>query len=90
VLRELPAVFDVAVIGVPDEDLGEHVHAVMQPEPGQAVSDAELLALAEQRLAKYKCSRSFSYADDLPRNPIGKVLKKELREPYWRATGREI
>ncbi|MHA7652858.1 AMP-binding enzyme [Mycobacterium sp. ML4] len=89
-LREHPGVFDVAVIGVPDDDLGEQVHAVVQPEPGRTVGDDELLTLAGQRLAKYEWPRSFSHIDELPRNPFGKVLKKELRAPYWQTAGREI
>lgn len=90
VLREHPGVFDAAVIGLPDDDLGERAHAVIQAREGQSVSDEELLALCESRLAKYKWPRSFERVDELPRNPFGKVLKKDLRAPHWQATGREI
>ncbi|WP_244136317.1 AMP-binding protein [Burkholderia sp. BCC0405] len=81
------AVEDVAVIGIPDEDFGEQVLAFCQLKPGHAANEADLLAHCEQHLASYKRPRRIEFVQDLPRNTMGKVLKRELRDPYW--TGKE-
>ncbi|WP_020101254.1 long-chain-fatty-acid--CoA ligase [Mycobacterium sp. 360MFTsu5.1] len=84
VLAEHPAVSEVAIIGVPDEKWGESVKAVVTLEgSGDGVSDADLIAFARERLAAYKCPKTIDFVDDMPRNPTGKILKKELRKPYW-------
>lgn len=85
VLAEHPAVMEVAVIGVPDEKWGEVVKAVVALE-GE-VTEQELIAFTRERLAAYKCPKTIDIADALPRNPTGKILKKDLRKPYW--DGRE-
>lgn len=86
VLAEHPAVVEVAVIGVPDDKWGEVVKAVVALE-GEATAE-EIIAFARERLAAYKCPKTIDFAEELPRNPTGKILKKELRKPYWEGRDR--
>ena len=88
VLAEHPAVAEVAVIGVPDEKWGESVKAIVSLE-GE-VTDKELISWAKERLAGYKCPRTVDIVDELPRNPTGKILKKDLRQPHWEASGKKV
>jgi long-chain acyl-CoA synthetase len=83
VLMGHPAVADAAVIGIPHDKWGETPLAVVVRAPGQALTDAELLTYCRECLAGFKCPTAVEWRDDLPRNPSGKVLKKELRSPYW-------
>ena len=87
ILAEHPAVVEVAVFGVPDEKWGEAVKAVVALE-GDGVPEAELIAWARQHLAAYKCPKTVDIIDALPRNPTGKIMKKDLRQPHWEGRDR--
>ncbi|ABM59564.1 AMP-dependent synthetase and ligase [Verminephrobacter eiseniae EF01-2] len=90
VLMRHAAVEDVAVIGIPDEDFGEQVLAFCQLKAGRAANEADLLAHCERYLASYKQPRRIEFVEDLPRNGMGKVLKRELRNPYWIGKERRV
>ncbi|GIF22795.1 long-chain acyl-CoA synthetase [Actinoplanes tereljensis] len=88
-----PAVADVAVFGIPHEEWGEEIKAVVEPAPGVTAGSelsVELLAFLSGRLAKFKLPRSIDYTDELPRDPNGKLYKRLLRDPYWAGRQRAI
>jgi long-chain acyl-CoA synthetase len=88
-----PAVADVAVFGIPNDDWGEEIKAVVQPAPGTEPTDsltAELLDFLAPRLASFKLPRSIDYVAELPREPNGKLYKRRLRDPYWADHDRAI
>ena len=89
-LTSHPAVSECAVIGVPHERWGETVKAIVVLKADATVTAPELMAFAKERLAGYKCPTSIDFAADLPRNPSGKVLKKDLRAPYWEGRSRNV
>jgi long-chain acyl-CoA synthetase len=79
-----PAVAQCAIIGVPDEKWGEAVHAVVMRKPGAALTEADIIEFCKARIAGYKCPRSVKIQDEmLPLSGAGKILKRELRKPYW-------
>jgi long-chain acyl-CoA synthetase len=88
-----PAVADVAVFGIPHEDWGEEVKAVVQPAEGLTGGPeltSELLAFLGERLARFKLPRTIDYVAELPRDPNGKLYKRRLRDPYWTGRNRVI
>jgi acyl-CoA synthetase (AMP-forming)/AMP-acid ligase II len=89
VLAEHPAVTEVAVIGVPDDRWGEVVKAVVSLNSGATATEEELIGYCRDNLAHYKCPKSVDVVEALPRNPTGKILKRDLRAPYWAGRDRQ-
>ena len=86
-----PEVAQCAVIGVPDDKWGERVHAIVVPRPGRNPAPAELIAHCRRLIADYKCPRSVSFREEaLPLSGAGKVLKTELRKPFWAGRARQV
>ena len=78
------------MFGIPDEKWGESVKAVVELSGGREATPEELIAWCKEKLAGYKCPRSVEIVAELPRNPTGKLLKKDLRKPYWENRERAI
>ena len=89
-LSDHPAIAEIAIIGVPDEKWGESVKAVIVLRPNASLTEDELIAWSRQRIAGFKTPRSVNFVDALPRNASGKLLKRELRAPYWAGAGRQV
>jgi acyl-CoA synthetase (AMP-forming)/AMP-acid ligase II len=82
-LEQHPEIYDVAVFGIPSEEWGEVVHATVVRSPGSSLTGEEVTAFAREHLAGYKVPRSVDFTDELPRTGSGKLLKRQLRAPYW-------
>lgn len=90
-LYEHPAVLEAAVVGIPDEEWGEAVHAVVVTKPGHNATEEELIHHCHGLIANYKCPKSVSFSKaELPKSPVGKILKRELRAPFWEGQERQI
>lgn len=85
-----PAVQDCAVVGVPDAKWGEAIKAVIELKAGQSVSPEEIIAMCKGRLGSVKAPKSIDFVVSLPRSPAGKVMRKEVRRPYWEGQARQV
>ena len=85
-----PDVADVAVIGIPSEKWGEAVKAIIVLKEGANTDRDAIIAFAKEKIAGFKCPKSVDFVKALPRNPSGKILRKDLREPYWKDTDRRV
>jgi fatty-acyl-CoA synthase len=83
VIQNHPAVFEVVVIGIPNEKWGEETKALVVLNPGKTVSKEDLITYVRDHLAKYKAPKSVEFRDEFPKGGTGKILKRKLREPYW-------
>ena len=90
VLQSHQSVYEVAVIGVPSVEWGESIKAVVVLKPGRTISAQDLITWCDGRIAGYKKPKTIDFVDTLPRNPTGKVLHRQLREPYWQQQDRKI
>jgi long-chain acyl-CoA synthetase len=90
VLYRHPAVAEAAVIGIPDEVWIERVHALIVLREGQSLKEDEIMSFCKSRLARYKAPKSVEFVESLPKNPQGKILKRELRKKYWEGLERKI
>jgi fatty-acyl-CoA synthase len=85
-----PAIAEVAVIGVPSEKWGEEVKACVVPKPGCEIEEGEVIAYARERIAAFKAPKSVDVIPEMPRNPSGKILRRQLRTPYWEGQERQV
>ncbi len=90
VLYQHPAVHEAAVIGLPDDYWVEKVHAVVVLKPGEQATERDIIEYCKSRLARYKAPKSVEFVDALPKNPGGKILKRELREKHWAGKDRKV
>lgn len=90
VILKHPAVHEVAVIGVPDETWGEAIKAIVALKQGQKATQEEIITFCKKHMASFKKPKSVEFIEEIPKNPYGKVLKRELREKYWAGEARRV
>jgi acyl-CoA synthetase (AMP-forming)/AMP-acid ligase II len=89
-LEQHPGIYDIAVFGIPSEQWGEAVHATVVRSPGSSLTSDQVTAFAREHLAAYKVPRSVDFTDELPRTGSGKLLKRQLRAPYWAGRSTQV
>ena len=89
-IHQHPAVLESAVFGIPDDQWGEAVKAVVVLKPGEHATEADIINTASEHLASYQKPKSVDFVDDLPKAPTGKILKRALRDPYWQRQERNV
>lgn len=89
-IHQHPGVLESAVFGVPDDEWGESVKAVVVMKPGVTATEQEIIAVAKQHLASYQKPRTVDFVESLPKAPTGKILKRELRDPYWSEAEKKV
>ena len=89
-IHQHPAVLESAVFGIPDDTWGEAVKAVVVLKPGQTATEEEIIAEASNHLASYQKPKSVDFVEALPKAPTGKILKRDLRDPYWQDETRQV
>jgi acyl-CoA synthetase (AMP-forming)/AMP-acid ligase II len=85
-----PAVQDCAVVGVPDDTWGEVIKAVVELKPGRTVAAEDLIRLCKGRIGSVKAPKSVDFVGDLPRSPVGKVARRDVRDRYWKGQERKV
>lgn len=90
VLFAHPAIYEAAAVGIPDDDLGEQIKAVVVLKPGQSASAENIMAFCAERLPGFKRPRSVDFTHDLPKNPNGKIVRRLVREPFWAGKERQV
>ena len=89
-LHAVPGVHDCAVFGIPDQEFGEALMAVVEPQPGVTLDIADIRKRLKTSLADYKVPKHVEIQKNLPREDSGKIFKRRLRDPYWERAGRRI
>ena len=83
-------ILDAAVVGIPDEKWGESVKGFVVLGADSSLSEDEIISYTRTQIAAYKCPKSIEFIQELPRNPSGKILRRELRDPYWEGIDRKV
>ena len=82
-LHRMPGVADCAVFGIPDDEYGEAIHAVVQPQPGVTLTQDQVRSYLREHVSGFKVPKSVDFSAELPREDSGKIFKRKLREPFW-------